>query len=78
MSEGTWLATGGRDFEGRLHLGAFALGYGASGMTVLACEIPRLLQEELQAMLFTCVGVPTYRSRRGADRARPPRGRRRG
>jgi SagB-type dehydrogenase family enzyme len=38
--------------EGRLHLAAFALGYGASGMTFLDSELPGLLQDDLQAMLF--------------------------
>lgn len=55
--------------EGRLHLAAFALGYGASGMSFLDSEIPELLQEDLAAMLFTCVGVPEYTNRRGG----PPR-----
>jgi hypothetical protein len=44
--------------EGRLHLAAYPLGYGASGMTFLDPEIPALLGEDLEAMIFTCVGVP--------------------
>jgi hypothetical protein len=51
--------------EGRLHLAAFALGYGASGMIFLDSEIPRFLQEDLAGMLFTCVGVPEYVNRPG-------------
>jgi hypothetical protein len=51
--------------EGRLHLGAYALGAGASGMTFLDSEIPGLLGEPLDALLFTCVGVPEYVSKPG-------------
>ncbi len=46
--------------EGRLHLLAYALGASASGMTFLDSEIPALLGEPLDALLFTCVGVPEY------------------
>ena len=46
--------------EGRLHLVAYALGAGASGMTFLDSEIAGLLGEPLDALLFTCVGVPEY------------------
>jgi hypothetical protein len=52
--------------EGRLHLAAYALGAGASGMTFLDSEIPGLLGTADAATLFTCVGVPAYRSRPGA------------
>ena len=55
--------------EGRLHLAAFALGIGASGMTFLDSEIEWLLGEPLAGLLFTCIGVPTYRNRAGG----PPR-----
>jgi SagB-type dehydrogenase family enzyme len=48
--------------EGRLHLAAYALGASASGMTFLDSEVPALLGEPLDALLFTCVGVPAYRS----------------
>jgi hypothetical protein len=48
--------------EGRLHLAAYALGASASGMTFLDSEVPALLGERLDALLFTCVGVPVYRS----------------
>ena len=46
--------------EGRLHLAAYALGAGASGMTFLDSEIPDLVGEPLAGLLFTCVGVPRY------------------
>jgi hypothetical protein len=53
--------------EGRLHLAAYALGAGATGMTFLDSEIPGLLGEpdDLATLLFTCVGVPEYASRAG-------------
>ena len=50
--------------EGRLHLAAYALGIGATGMTFLDSEIPALLGEPLAALLFTCVGVPHHRTKR--------------
>ncbi|MGC1183985.1 MAG: hypothetical protein WBA31_02385 [Candidatus Dormiibacterota bacterium] len=46
--------------EGRLHLAAYALGASASGMTFLDSEVPSLLAEPLDGLLFTCVGVPDY------------------
>lgn len=51
--------------EGRLHLLAYALGASASGMTFLDSEVSALLGEPLDGLLFTCVGVPAYRSSRG-------------
>jgi hypothetical protein len=59
--------------EGRLHLAAYALGAGASGMTFLDSELPALLGEpdDLVTLLFTCVGVPTYRSRAGGQPGSP-------
>jgi hypothetical protein len=48
--------------EGRLHLAAYALGASASGMTFIDTEVPPLLGEPLDALLFTCVGVPDYTS----------------
>jgi SagB-type dehydrogenase family enzyme len=51
--------------EGRLHLAAYALGAGASGMTFLDSEIASLLGEPVDALLFTCVGVPEYESKAG-------------
>lgn len=59
--------------EGRLHLAAYALGYGASGMTFLDSEIPALLQDDLEAMIFTCVGVPEYANRPGGPPGKPVR-----
>jgi len=56
--------------DGRLHLAAYALGIGASGMTFLDSEIPALLGEPLAGLLFTCVGVPFHLTKRaGAPRA---------
>ncbi|GIE85539.1 nitroreductase family protein [Actinoplanes regularis] len=59
--------------EGRLHLAAYALGASASGMTFLDSEVPALLGEpdELATLLFTCVGVPEYRSRPGGGPGDP-------
>jgi hypothetical protein len=51
--------------EGRLHLLAYALGASASGMTFVDSEVPALLGEQLDALLFTCVGVPEYASAPG-------------
>jgi hypothetical protein len=57
--------------EGRLHLAAYALGLGASGMTFLDSEIPALLGEPLTALLFTCVGVPHHRTKRAGTPRNP-------
>lgn len=59
--------------EGRLHLAAYALGAGASGMTFLDSEVPALLgePEDLVTLLFTCVGVPEYKSRSGGKPGAP-------
>jgi SagB-type dehydrogenase family enzyme len=57
--------------EGRLHLAAYALGYGASGMTFLDSEIPGLLREDLAGLLFTCVGVPEYANKAGGPPGEP-------
>ncbi len=51
--------------DGRLHLAAYALGFGASGMTFADTEIASLLGEPLAALLFTCLGVPVRRAGRG-------------
>jgi SagB-type dehydrogenase family enzyme len=61
--------------EGRLHLAAYALGASATGMTFLDSEIPALLGEskDLVTLLFTCVGVPEYRSRAGGGPGAPVR-----
>jgi hypothetical protein len=59
--------------EGRLHLAAYALGAGASGMTFLDSEVPDLLGtgDDLATLLFTCVGVPEYASRPGGRPGAP-------
>jgi hypothetical protein len=57
--------------EGRLHLMAYALGAGASGMTFMDSEIPELLGAPVDALLFTCVGVPGYRSSPGGNPGAP-------
>jgi hypothetical protein len=51
--------------EGRLHLLAYSLGASASGMTFIDSEVPALLDEPLDGLLFTCVGVPEYSSKAG-------------
>src|SRR5919108_1349549 len=51
--------------EGRLHLAAYAQGAGASGLTFLDSRIPSLLGEDVDGLLFTCVGVPEYTSKPG-------------
>ena len=57
--------------EGRLHLLAYALGASASGMTFLDSEMPSLLGEPKDALLFTCVGVPEYASASGGSPGAP-------
>ena len=57
--------------EGRLHLLAYGLGASASGMTFLDSEIPELLGEPLDGLLFTCIGVPEYASARGGSPGSP-------
>jgi hypothetical protein len=57
--------------EGRLHLAAYALGASATGMTFLDSEIAALLDEPLDALLFTCVGVPEYASTPGGPPGAP-------
>jgi SagB-type dehydrogenase family enzyme len=57
--------------EGRLHLAAYALGVGASGMTFLDTEIEPLLGAQLAGLLITCVGVPTYRNTTGGRPRQP-------
>ena len=59
--------------EGRLHQAAYALGAAASGMTFVDSELPGLLGEpdDLATLLFTCVGVPEYRSRAGGRPGAP-------
>jgi SagB-type dehydrogenase family enzyme len=62
--------------EGRLHLAAYALGASASGMTFIDSEVPPLLGEPLDALLFTCVGVPDYISAAAGPPGAPARVRR--
>jgi hypothetical protein len=57
--------------EGRLHLAAYALAACASGMTFLDSDVPALLGEPLDGLLFTCVGVPAYRSVPGGPPGTP-------
>ena len=57
--------------EGRLHLAAYSLGAGATGMTFLDSEIHQLLGEPLDGLLFTCVGVPEYVSATGGPPGAP-------
>jgi hypothetical protein len=57
--------------EGRLHLLAYALDASASGMTFVDSEVPALLGEPLDALLFTCVGVPEYKSKPGGPPGAP-------
>jgi hypothetical protein len=57
--------------EGRLHLAAYALGASASGMTFDDSLVPSLLGAPLDALLFTCVGVPEYASAPGGPPGAP-------
>ena len=58
--------------EGRMHLAAYALGAGATGMTFIDTEIPELLGDpSVSGLLFTCVGVPDYKSRPGGGPGAP-------
>ncbi|MFP5299476.1 MAG: hypothetical protein ACLGHL_10860 [Actinomycetota bacterium] len=59
--------------EGRLHLAAYALDASATGMTFYDSEVPGLLGEsdDLVTLLFTCVGVPEYRSKPGGGPGAP-------
>ncbi|HEX7247239.1 MAG TPA: hypothetical protein VF351_03965 [Actinomycetota bacterium] len=57
--------------EGRLHLLAYALGASASGMTFIDSEVPELISEQLDGLLFTCVGVPEYASAAGGAPGAP-------
>ena len=57
--------------EGRLHLAAFALGLGASGLTFLDSEVEPFVGEPLAGLLLTSVGVPTYRNKAGGPPGEP-------
>jgi hypothetical protein len=57
--------------EGRLHLMAWALGAAASGMTFRDTDLPDLLGEDVAGLLWTCVGVPEYRTGRSGAPGSP-------
>ena len=57
--------------EGRLHVAAYALGLGATGMTFYDSAVESLLGQPLAGLIVTCVGVPTYRNRRGGRPGAP-------
>ncbi|MDQ4068989.1 MAG: SagB/ThcOx family dehydrogenase [Actinomycetota bacterium] len=59
--------------EGRLHLAAFSLGFGASGITFYDDEVRRFFGTTAFPMLVTCVGAPAYRSRPGGTPGEPVR-----
>ncbi|HEY4752558.1 MAG TPA: hypothetical protein VIH37_04685 [Candidatus Limnocylindrales bacterium] len=57
--------------EGRLHLAAYALGIGASGMTFDDSELPALFGLPLAGLLFTCLGVTGRRTPRAGTPRHP-------
>lgn len=57
--------------EGRLHLMAYALGAAATGMTFQDSDLPGLLGTDVAGLLWTCVGVPEYRTRRSGRPGAP-------
>ena len=59
--------------EGRLHLAAYALGAGASGMTFYDSLLPDVvgLPDDAVGLLLTCVGVPEYASKPGGRPGEP-------
>ena len=59
--------------EGRLHLAAYALGFGATGITFYDDEVRRFLATVATPMLVTCVGAPAYRARPGGKPGEPVR-----
>jgi len=50
---------------GRLSLAAFALGYGATGLTFFDDEVSAFFETSAATMLVTSVGVPAYRNTPG-------------
>lgn len=48
MSEGTWLATGGRDFEGRLNLARDSIDFAVGDLSVRPFTVPHDAREPLQ------------------------------
>jgi nitroreductase len=59
--------------EGRLHLAAYALGFGATGITFYDDEVRQFLATAATPMLVTCVGAPAYRARPGGTPGKPVR-----
>jgi SagB-type dehydrogenase family enzyme len=59
--------------EGRLHLAAYALGFGATGITFYDDEVSRFFRTAASPMLVTCVGAPAYRARPGGPPGEPVR-----
>jgi nitroreductase len=59
--------------EGRLHLAAYSLDYGATGLTFYDDEVKRFFATPVDPMLVTAVGKPPYRSRPGGFPRRPVR-----
>jgi SagB-type dehydrogenase family enzyme len=57
--------------SGRLSLAAFALGYGASGITFFDDMVARFFSTRESCLLVTAVGTPAYRNRPGG-RPRAP------
>jgi hypothetical protein len=57
--------------EGRLHLAAYSLDYGATGLTFYDDEVKAFFDTRADPMLVTAVGKPTYRSRAGGFPRRP-------
>lgn len=52
--------------DARLHLGAYAAGLGASGMTFADDELTAFLGTGEAGLLITCVGVPAHGTLRAA------------
>lgn len=57
--------------SGRLHLAAFSLGFGATGLTYLDEQVRRFFKADGWPLLVTAVGAPAYRSRKGGLPRRP-------
>ena len=57
--------------EGRLHLAAYALGFGATGLTFFDDAVRQTFSTTTWPMLVTAVGKPTYRSKPGGEPGKP-------
>jgi nitroreductase len=57
----------------RVQLAAFALGFGATGLTFLDDDVSRFFGTDAAPMLSVAVGVPAYRARPGMRPAQLPR-----